>query len=89
MNVQIVCLVDQYISHFNAKYPGSVIDVFILRNSSIPYVMAQLQRHRVPFLQEDEARDGRVAAVDPLDSEEEEAEDEDADNRTAIIQQYF
>ncbi|KAJ1169979.1 hypothetical protein NDU88_001860 [Pleurodeles waltl] len=89
MNVQIVCLADQYISHVNAKYPGSVHDAYILRNSSMPYVMAQLQRHRVPFLQEDEAGDGRVAVVDPVDSEDEEAEDEDEDNRTAIIQQYF
>ncbi|KAJ1209272.1 hypothetical protein NDU88_004650 [Pleurodeles waltl] len=43
----------------------------------------------VPFLQEDEAGDGRVAAVDPVDSEDEEAEDEDEDNRSAIIRQYF
>ncbi|KAJ1217185.1 hypothetical protein NDU88_004780 [Pleurodeles waltl] len=47
MNVQIVCLEDQYISHVHAKYPGSVHDAYILRNSSIPYVMGQLQRHRV------------------------------------------
>ncbi|KAJ1199679.1 hypothetical protein NDU88_003512 [Pleurodeles waltl] len=32
---------------------------------------------------EEEAGDGRVAAVDPVDSEYEEAEDED--NRTAVI----
>ncbi|KAJ1160175.1 hypothetical protein NDU88_000677 [Pleurodeles waltl] len=38
---------------------------------------------------EDEAGDGRVAAVEPVDSDEEEAEDEDVDNRTSIIQQYF
>ncbi|KAJ1178576.1 hypothetical protein NDU88_003821 [Pleurodeles waltl] len=43
----------------------------------------------VPFLQEDEARDERVAEVDPVDREDEEAEDEDEDNKTAIIQQYF
>ncbi|KAJ1151310.1 hypothetical protein NDU88_004093 [Pleurodeles waltl] len=47
MNVQVVCLADQYISHVNAKFPGSVHDVYIMRNSSIPYVMEQLQRHRV------------------------------------------
>ncbi|KAJ1205040.1 hypothetical protein NDU88_000475 [Pleurodeles waltl] len=47
LNVQIVCLADQYFSHVNAKYPGSVHDAYILRNSSIPYVMGQLQRHRV------------------------------------------
>ncbi|KAJ1210955.1 hypothetical protein NDU88_006317 [Pleurodeles waltl] len=44
-------------------------------------------RRRVPFLQEEEAGDGCVAAVDPVDSEDEEAEDED--NRSAIIRQYF
>ncbi|KAJ1117144.1 hypothetical protein NDU88_005344 [Pleurodeles waltl] len=44
MNVQVVCLADQYISHVNAKFPGSVHDAYIMRNSSIPYVMEQLQR---------------------------------------------
>ncbi|KAJ1104380.1 hypothetical protein NDU88_001792 [Pleurodeles waltl] len=38
---------------------------------------------------EDKAGDGRMAAVDPVDSENEEAEDEDEDNISAIIQQYF
>ncbi|KAJ1153080.1 hypothetical protein NDU88_005847 [Pleurodeles waltl] len=47
MNVQVVCLADQYISHVNAKFPGSVHDAYIMRNSSIPYVMEQLQRHHV------------------------------------------
>ncbi|KAJ1080366.1 hypothetical protein NDU88_000583 [Pleurodeles waltl] len=46
-------------------------------------------RHRVPFLQEEEAGDAHVAAVDPVDSEDEEVEDEDVDNRTAVIRQYF
>ncbi|KAJ1207802.1 hypothetical protein NDU88_003192 [Pleurodeles waltl] len=46
MNVQMVCLADQYISQVNAMFPGSVHDAYILRNSSIPYVMGQLQRHR-------------------------------------------
>ncbi|KAJ1136916.1 hypothetical protein NDU88_003330 [Pleurodeles waltl] len=36
MNIQVVCLADQYISHVNAKFPGSVHDAYILRNSSIP-----------------------------------------------------
>ncbi|KAJ1139117.1 hypothetical protein NDU88_005494 [Pleurodeles waltl] len=44
--------------------------------------------HQVPFLQEHEAGYGRVAAVEPVDSDEEEAEDEDVDNRTAIIRQH-
>ncbi|KAJ1088205.1 hypothetical protein NDU88_001364 [Pleurodeles waltl] len=50
MNVQMVCLADQYISHVNAMFPGSVHDAYILRNSSIPYVMGQLQMHRVWLL---------------------------------------
>ncbi|KAJ1082759.1 hypothetical protein NDU88_002924 [Pleurodeles waltl] len=47
-----------------------------------------LCRH-VPFLQEEEAVDGRVAAVDPVDSEDDEAQDEEEDNRSAVIRQYF
>ncbi|KAJ1144718.1 hypothetical protein NDU88_011015 [Pleurodeles waltl] len=53
MNVQMLCLADQYISNVNVKFPGSVRDAYILRNSSIPYVMWQLQRHRVWLLVED------------------------------------
>ncbi|KAJ1090824.1 hypothetical protein NDU88_003952 [Pleurodeles waltl] len=176
MNVQMVCLADQYISQVNAMFPGSVHDAYILRNSSIPYVMGQLQRHcvwllgdsgypnlswlrtpvrnprtraeeryneangrtrrviehtfgllkarfrclhmtggslfyslrkvcqiiiaccmlhnlalrcQVPFLQEDGPDDGVVAAVEPVDSDEEEAEEEDIDNRDSVTQQYF
>ncbi|KAJ1189065.1 hypothetical protein NDU88_005816 [Pleurodeles waltl] len=176
MNVQMVYLADHYISHVNAKFPGSVHDAYILRNSSIPYVVGQLQRHRVwllggsgypnlswlltpvrnprtraeeryneahgrtrrviertfgllkarfrclhmtggslfyspkkvcqiivaccmlhnlalrrqvPFLQEDGPDGGVVAAVEPVGSEDEEAEEEDMDNRDSLIQQYF
>ncbi|KAJ1199895.1 hypothetical protein NDU88_003727 [Pleurodeles waltl] len=46
-------------------------------------------RRQVPFLQEDGPEGGLVAAVEPVDSEEEEAEEEDIDNRTTVIQQYF
>ncbi|KAJ1100722.1 hypothetical protein NDU88_005803 [Pleurodeles waltl] len=46
-------------------------------------------RCQVPFLQEDGPDDGIVAAVEPVDSEEEEAEEEDIDNRNNIIMQYF
>ncbi|KAJ1120390.1 hypothetical protein NDU88_008560 [Pleurodeles waltl] len=46
-------------------------------------------RRQVPFLLEDQPGDGLVAAVEPVDSEEEEAEEEDVDNRTNIILQYF
>ncbi|KAJ1186210.1 hypothetical protein NDU88_002993 [Pleurodeles waltl] len=179
MNVQMVCLADQYISQVNAMFPGSVHDAYILRNSSIPDMMGQLQRHRVwllgdsgypnlswlltpvrnprtraeeryndahgrtrrviectfgllkarfrclhmtdgslfyspkkvcdiiitcsmlhnlalrrqaPFLQEDDPDDSVVAAVEPVervDSDEDEAEDEENDNRESVIQQYF
>ncbi|KAJ1089670.1 hypothetical protein NDU88_002818 [Pleurodeles waltl] len=98
MNVQMVCLADQYISHVNAKFPGSVHDVYILRNSSIPSVMGQLQRHcvwllalrrQVPFLQEDGPDGGGVAIVEPVDIEDEEAEEEDMDNKNSVILQYF
>ncbi|KAJ1128227.1 hypothetical protein NDU88_006606 [Pleurodeles waltl] len=58
MNVQMVCLADQYISHVNAKFPGS----------------------------EDGPAGGLVAAVEPVDSGEEE---EDIDNSNNVIQQYF
>ncbi|KAJ1215170.1 hypothetical protein NDU88_002779 [Pleurodeles waltl] len=47
-----------------------------------------LQR-QVPFLQEDGPEVGLVAAVEPVDSEEEEAEEEDIDSRNTVIQQYF
>ncbi|KAJ1211501.1 hypothetical protein NDU88_006860 [Pleurodeles waltl] len=46
-------------------------------------------RCQVPFLQDDVPGDGLVAAVEPVNSEKEEAEEEDVDNRTNIIQQYF
>ncbi|KAJ1153509.1 hypothetical protein NDU88_006268 [Pleurodeles waltl] len=44
---------------------------------------------QVPFLQEDGPDGGVVAAVEPVDSEDEEAEEEDMDNRDSVIQQYF
>ncbi|KAJ1090422.1 hypothetical protein NDU88_003554 [Pleurodeles waltl] len=47
-----------------------------------------LQR-QVPFLQEAGPDGGVVAAVEPVDSEDEEAEEEDIDNRNTVIQQYF
>ncbi|XP_069057861.1 putative nuclease HARBI1 [Pleurodeles waltl] len=46
VNVQVVCLVDQYISQVMARYLGSVHDSFILWNSSVPHMMAPLQRAR-------------------------------------------
>ncbi|KAJ1114394.1 hypothetical protein NDU88_002632 [Pleurodeles waltl] len=38
-------------------------------------------RRQVPFLQEDDPDDGVVAAVEPVDSDEDEADKEDNDNR--------
>ncbi|KAJ1137422.1 hypothetical protein NDU88_003825 [Pleurodeles waltl] len=46
-------------------------------------------RRQVPFLQEDGPDYGVVAAVEPVDSDEEEAEEEDIDNRDSVIQQYL
>ncbi|KAJ1185591.1 hypothetical protein NDU88_002383 [Pleurodeles waltl] len=46
-------------------------------------------RRQVPFLQEDGPDGGVVAAVEPVDSEDEEAKEEDMDNRDSVIQQYF
>ncbi|KAJ1110535.1 hypothetical protein NDU88_007886 [Pleurodeles waltl] len=43
----------------------------------------------VPFLQEEGPDAGPMAAVEPVDTEEEEAEEEDVDNRNNIIMQYF
>ncbi|KAJ1211565.1 hypothetical protein NDU88_006923 [Pleurodeles waltl] len=172
MNVQMVCLADQYISHVNAKFPGSVHEAYILRNSSIPFVLRHCVwllgdsgypnlswlltpvrnprtraeeryneahgrtqriiertfgllkvrfrclhmtggslfyspkkvcqiivaccmlhnlalRRQVPFLQEDGPDGGVVAAVEPVDSEDEEAKEEYMDNRNSVILQYF
>ncbi|KAJ1181505.1 hypothetical protein NDU88_006712 [Pleurodeles waltl] len=46
-------------------------------------------RQQVPFLQEDGPDGGVVAAVEPVDTEDEEAEEEDMDKRDSVIQQYF
>ncbi|KAJ1106930.1 hypothetical protein NDU88_004328 [Pleurodeles waltl] len=43
----------------------------------------------VPFLQEDGPDGGVMAAVEPVDSEDVEAEEEDIDNRNTVILQYF
>ncbi|KAJ1150292.1 hypothetical protein NDU88_003087 [Pleurodeles waltl] len=46
-------------------------------------------RRQVPFLQEDGPDGGVVAAVEPVDSEDEEAEEEAMNNSDSVIQQYF
>ncbi|KAJ1216569.1 hypothetical protein NDU88_004170 [Pleurodeles waltl] len=46
-------------------------------------------RRQVLFLQEDGPDGGVVAAVEPVDSEDQEAEEEDIDNRNSVILQYF
>ncbi|KAJ1207502.1 hypothetical protein NDU88_002893 [Pleurodeles waltl] len=44
---------------------------------------------QVPFLQKDGPDGGVVAAVEPVDNEDEEAEEEDMYNRDSVIQQHF
>ncbi|KAJ1198102.1 hypothetical protein NDU88_001946 [Pleurodeles waltl] len=66
----------------------------VVRRSSTAYRDgAQRQRNYListcPSSQEDEPGDGCVAVVEPVDSKDEEAEEEDVDNRSSIIQQYF
>ncbi|XP_069077658.1 putative nuclease HARBI1 [Pleurodeles waltl] len=46
VNEQVVCLADQYISQVTPRFPGSVHDSFILRNSTIPHMMAPLMKDR-------------------------------------------
>ncbi|KAJ1184721.1 hypothetical protein NDU88_001524 [Pleurodeles waltl] len=58
-----------------------IVACFMLHNLAL--------RRQVPFLQEDGPDGGVVAAVEPVDSEDEEAEEEDIDNRNTVIQQYF
>ncbi|KAJ1170409.1 hypothetical protein NDU88_002286 [Pleurodeles waltl] len=53
------------------------------------YLISPCPTLQVPFLQEDGPDGGVVAAVEPVDSEDEEAEEEDIDNRNTVIQQYF
>ncbi|KAJ1131594.1 hypothetical protein NDU88_009929 [Pleurodeles waltl] len=51
-------------------------------------VLSALLKH-VPFLQEDDPDDGVVSAAEPVDSDEDEAEEHENDNRESVIQQYF
>ncbi|KAJ1107182.1 hypothetical protein NDU88_004575 [Pleurodeles waltl] len=53
------------------------------------YLISHCPTLQVPFLQEDGPDGGVVAAVEPVDSEDEEAEEEDIDNRNSVILQYF
>ncbi|KAJ1091693.1 hypothetical protein NDU88_004810 [Pleurodeles waltl] len=46
-------------------------------------------RRQVAFLQEDGPDGGVVSAVEPVDSDEEEAEEEDMHNMDSVILQYF
>ncbi|XP_069089250.1 putative nuclease HARBI1 [Pleurodeles waltl] len=46
VNVQMVCLTDQYISQVTAMFPGSVHDFFILQTSSVPHMMAPLTKYQ-------------------------------------------
>ncbi|KAJ1081923.1 hypothetical protein NDU88_002095 [Pleurodeles waltl] len=65
----------------------------VLRSSTAYRDGVQRQRSYLtshcPTLQEDGPDGGVVAAVEPVDSEDEEAEEEDIDNRNSVILQYF
>ncbi|XP_069089264.1 putative nuclease HARBI1 [Pleurodeles waltl] len=52
MNVHMVCLADQYNSWLTARFPGSVHDSYMLRNSSVPPLMAPLQQLRTYLIGE-------------------------------------
>ncbi|KAJ1175538.1 hypothetical protein NDU88_000825 [Pleurodeles waltl] len=81
--IRCLCLTGRPLCYSPKKVCQIVVACRMLHNLA-------LTRH-VPFLQAEEARDACVAAVDPVDTEDEvvEDEDEDEDNRTFVIQQYF
>ncbi|KAJ1123951.1 hypothetical protein NDU88_002418 [Pleurodeles waltl] len=64
-----------------ASYSQIIVDCCMLHNLAL--------RRQVPFLQEDGPAEGVVAAVEPVDREDEEAEEEDIGNRDSVILQYF
>ncbi|KAJ1150238.1 hypothetical protein NDU88_003033 [Pleurodeles waltl] len=76
------------IGHWKWECPMMVQEGVVQQSNDINSFQ-NMRGPRVPFLQEKEAGDGYVAAGDPVDIENEEAEDEDGDNRSAIIHQYF
>ncbi|XP_069057943.1 putative nuclease HARBI1 [Pleurodeles waltl] len=46
INVQVVCLANQYLSQVTAKFPGSVHDSYIMWNSNVPHIMVRLHTER-------------------------------------------
>ncbi|KAJ1088725.1 hypothetical protein NDU88_001880 [Pleurodeles waltl] len=62
------------------RYHSMNVQIFCLADQYFYHVNAKFPGS-VPFLQEDGPDRGLVAAVEPVDSEEEEAEEEDIDNR--------
>ncbi|XP_069098186.1 putative nuclease HARBI1 [Pleurodeles waltl] len=46
INVQVVCLADQYISQVAARFPGSVHDSYIMPNCNVPQMMVSLHTER-------------------------------------------
>ncbi|KAJ1091256.1 hypothetical protein NDU88_004383 [Pleurodeles waltl] len=74
-----------------------VIIAYRLDHAAIQELCAQLEpdlmsaiRHPTGIPPQEDGPDGGVvAAVEPVDSEDEEAEEEDMDNRNSVILQYF
>ncbi|KAJ1082529.1 hypothetical protein NDU88_002694 [Pleurodeles waltl] len=67
-----------------------VIVTYILDRATIHELCAQLEPDLMSAIsQEDGPERGLVAAVEPVGSEDEEAEEEDIDNRNTVIHQYF
>ncbi|KAJ1207794.1 hypothetical protein NDU88_003184 [Pleurodeles waltl] len=88
LGVVVMLVVDDGVEHAGVSVDGTGREVKKDEEGEIVEIVDVGMSH-VLLLQEEEAGDGRVAAVDPVDSEDEEAEDEAEDNRTAVIQQYF
>ncbi|XP_069059609.1 putative nuclease HARBI1 [Pleurodeles waltl] len=65
LSVQVVCLVDLYISQICAWFPGSVNDASIMWNSAMPQLMKQLSPER-GWLVGDSAYPGRPWLLTPV-----------------------
>ncbi|KAJ1178964.1 hypothetical protein NDU88_004203 [Pleurodeles waltl] len=96
--IQALCAQEPYTVFHSAKVaPSAGTCEEMAESSGVPTAGGPVDKGgkkfdhhlQVPFLQEDGPDGGVVAAVEPVDSEEEEAEEEDIDNRDSVIQQYY